>query len=165
MDPRTMWGSGNYAAVAERISESGELVVERAGVEPGMDVLDVACGTGNASIPAAEAGARVTGLDITPELFAAGRERAAKAGVEIEWVEGDAESLPFDDESFDVVLSTFGCMFAPRQDLAAREIARVLRPGGRIGICSWTDEGSVGDFFRTVSAHTSPPPPPIAPPI
>jgi SAM-dependent methyltransferase len=139
--------------------------VRRAGVSEGDQVLDVACGTGNASIPAAEAGARVTGLDLTPELFAAARRRAADAGVEIEWVEGDAESLPFDDESFDVVLSTFGCMFAPRQDLAAREIARVLRPGGRIGICSWTDEGSVGDFFRTVSAHTSPPPPPIAPPI
>jgi SAM-dependent methyltransferase len=106
----------------------------------------------------------VTGVDITPELFVAARRRAEEAGVDLDLVEGDAEALPFADESFDVVLSTFGCTFAPRQDLAALEIARVLRPGGRIGICSWTPEGSVGDFFRTVAGHTSPPPPPIAPP-
>jgi SAM-dependent methyltransferase len=162
---RAMWAAGDFDAVAELIWEVGGGIVRRVGVGAGDDVLDVACGTGNAAIAAAEAGARVTGLDLTPELFVRGRERAAKAGVEIEWVEGDAESLPFPDESFDVVHSTFGCMFAPRQDAVAREIARVLRPGGHIGICSWTSEGTVGEFFRTVSAHLPPPPAPIGSPI
>src|SRR4029453_18855388 len=108
MDPKTMWGSGNYAAVAERVTEIGELIVQRAGVEPGMDVLDVACGTGNATLPAAKAGARVTGLDFAPALLEVARERAADAMVEIDFVEGDAQELPFDDSSFDRVVSTFG---------------------------------------------------------
>ena len=103
MDPKTMWGSGNYAAVAERISQAGELVNERSGLEPGMDVLDVGCGTGNATIPAARGGARVTGLDLSPDLLAIARERASDAMVEVEWVEGDAQELPFEDASFDRV--------------------------------------------------------------
>src|SRR5918992_2332428 len=112
MDPRTMWGSGNYAAVADKISAVGEHIVEAVGLAPGMDVLDVACGSGNATIPAARAGARVTGVDFSPELLAIARERAADAMVEINWVEGDAEQLPFADASFDRVISTFGHMFA-----------------------------------------------------
>ncbi len=126
----------------------------------GEDVLDVACGTGNASVPAARAGARVVGLDLTPELFAAARRRAAAAGVEVDWVAGDAEALPFEDGSFDVVVSTFGVMFAPRHERAARELVRVLRPGGRLGVCSWTPEGNVGEFFRIMAAHLPPPPGP-----
>jgi ubiquinone/menaquinone biosynthesis C-methylase UbiE len=128
-------------------------------------VLDVACGSGNATIPAAQTGAETVGLDITPELFEPGRRHAADAGVEIEWVAGDAEDLPFEDASFDVVVSTFGCMFAPRHEVAAAEIARVSKPGGRIGICSWTPEGNIGEFFRVIGGHLPPPPAIAASPL
>lgn len=159
-----MWGSGNYAAVAERISDAGELVVERAGVEPGMDVLDLACGTGNATIPAARKGARVTGLDFSPDLLAIARERAADAMVEVEWVEGDAQELPFPNASFDRVISTFGHMFAPDHQRTAAEMRRVSRPGGAIAVACWTPEGSIGRMFRTM-AELVPPPPGGGPPI
>jgi ubiquinone/menaquinone biosynthesis C-methylase UbiE len=164
MDPKTMWGSGNYAAVAERIAQSGELVVERAGVEPGMDLLDVACGTGNASIPAANAGARATGLDFSAELLEIARERAADAMVEIDFVEGDAQELPFEDDSFDRVVSMFGHMFAPDHERTAAEMKRVLRPGGVIAFACWTPEGLIGRMFRTL-AELIPPPPGGTPPI
>jgi SAM-dependent methyltransferase len=162
---RAMWAAGDYDAIAALVWSAGERLVARVGVSPGEDVLDVACGTGNAAIPAAEAGARVVGLDLTPELFDRARERAGDAGVEVEWVEGDAEALPFADGSFDVVLSTFGCMFAPRHQVTARELARVLRPGGRLGIAAWTPGGFVGDFFRSLGAHLPPPPAFASPPI
>lgn len=155
---RTMWAAGNYDAVAELVWSAGEQLVRRLDVQSGENVLDVACGTGNATIPAAGAGASVVGLDLTPELFARARERADEAGVEIDWVEGDAEALPFADASFDVVLSTFGCQFAPRHDVTAHELDRVLRPGGRLGVVAWTPEGSVGDFFRSLGAHLPPAP-------
>ncbi len=155
---RTTWATGDYPAIAEQIAGVGRWIVERVGVAAGDEVLDVACGDGNAAIPAASAGARVTGLDLTPELLEAGRRRSAEAGVELEWVEGDAEALPFADESFDVVLSVFGAMFAPRHRVAAEEIARVLRPGGRAGICSWTPDGLIGQFFRVVGGYAAPPP-------
>ena len=158
-----MWGAGNYAAVAERISEAGETVVERAGLEPGMDVLDVACGTGNATIPAAKAGARVTGLDFAPALLAIARERAADAMVEIDFVEGDAQELPFEDASFDRVVSTFGHMFAPDHERTAAEMKRVLRPGGAIAVGGWAPVGSIGGMF-TVPAERGPPPPGGTPP-
>jgi ubiquinone/menaquinone biosynthesis C-methylase UbiE len=159
-----MWGSGNYAAVAERISETGEAVVKRGGIEPGMEVLDVGCGTGNATIPAARAGARVTGLDFSPDLLAIARERGADAMVEIDWVEGDAQQLPFEDASFDRVLSVFGHMFAPDQERTAAEMRRVLRPAGAIAIACWTPEGSIGRMFRTIG-ELVPPPPGAEPPI
>ncbi len=133
--------------MAERIGEVGEVCVERSGLEPGMDVLDVACGTGNATIPAARAGARVTGLDFQPDLLATARERAADAMVEVDWVLGDAQEMPFADDSFDRVLSTFGHMFAPDHEQTAGEMKRVTRPDGRIVICSWTPEGSIGRMF------------------
>jgi ubiquinone/menaquinone biosynthesis C-methylase UbiE len=162
---RQTWAAGDYPTIArDHLWEVGERLVAHLEVGPGEDVLDVACGTGNVAIRAARAGARVVGLDLTPELFDEGRRLAGEAGVEVEWVEGDAEALPFEAESFDVVLSAFGCMFAPRHDVAAREMARVLRPGGRIGVCSWTPEGAIGDFFRTVGAHLPPPPPVASPP-
>jgi SAM-dependent methyltransferase len=164
MDPRTMWGAGNYAAVAERISDVGELVVERAGTRPGMDLLDVACGAGNATIPAAREGARVTGLDFSTDLLAIARERAADAMVEVDWVEGDAQELPFDDASFDRVISTFGHMFAPDHERTAAEMRRVCRPGGAIAVACWTPEGSIGRMFRTI-AELVPPPPGGTPPI
>lgn len=162
---RAMWASGDYPAISERIASAGLTAVERSEISDDDEVLDVACGTGNATIPAAERGATVTGLDLTPELLEAGRAAAAESGVEIEWVEGDAEDLPFEDGSFDVVLSVFGCMFAPDHQAAADEIARVLRPGGRIAICSWTPEGSVGRSFMTIGAHMPKPPEGFQPPV
>jgi SAM-dependent methyltransferase len=162
MDPATMWGSGNYAAVADKISAVGELAVERAGVEPGDEVLDVACGTGNATIPAARAGARVTGLDFSPALLAIARERSADAMVEVDWVEGDVQEMPFEDASFDRVLSTFGHMFAPDHERTAAAMKRVCR--GRIAICCWTPEGAIGRMFRTI-AELIPPPPGAASPL
>jgi SAM-dependent methyltransferase len=161
MDPPTMWGSGNYAAVAEKIAEVGEVCVERAGVEPGHEVLDVACGTGNATIPAARRGARVTGLDFSPALLAIARERSADAMVEVEWVEGDAQDLPFGDGSFDRVTSTFGHMFAPDHERTAAEMKRVCR--GRIGVCCWTPTGAIGRMFRTVAELVPPPPGSLSP--
>jgi SAM-dependent methyltransferase len=164
MDPKTMWGSGNFAAVAQRVTDTGDLMVERAGVAPGMDVLDVACGTGNATLPAAQAGARVTGLDFAPELLEVARERAADAMVEVEWVEGDAQQLPFDDGSFDRVISVFGHMFAPDHARTADELRRVCRPGGTIAVACWTPGGSVGRMFRRL-AELVPPPPGGTPPV
>ena len=123
-------GAGDYASLSERIADVGELVVDRAGIEPGMTVLDVACGDGNAAIPAALAGARVTGLDLVPSLLEHGRAKAERESLDVEWVEGDAEKLPFADASFDRVLSTFGHMFAPRHAQVAGEMIRVCRPGG-----------------------------------
>jgi ubiquinone/menaquinone biosynthesis C-methylase UbiE len=161
---RATWAAGDFDAIAERIWGVGDDLIGRVGVESGNRVLDVACGTGNAAIPAAVAGAKVTGLDITPELFADARRRAADAGVEIEWIEGDAEELPFEDAAFDVVVSTFGCMFAPNHAAAAAEIARVLAPGGRIGIAAWQPQGSIGQFFATIAKHAPPPPDGFQPP-
>jgi len=163
---RATWAAGDFPAIAERqLWPVGRRLVDRIGVRPGEEILDVACGTGNAAIRAAEDGARVVGLDLTPELFDAGRRLAREAGVEVEWVQGDAEELPFAEQSFDVVLSTFGCMFAPRHRVAALELARVLRPGGRLGITTWTPDGGTGELFRTVGNYLPPPPPLVEPPI
>jgi ubiquinone/menaquinone biosynthesis C-methylase UbiE len=159
-----MWGSGNYPAVADKISAVGEHIVEAVGLAPGMDVVDVACGSGNATIPAARAGARVTGVDFSPELLATARERAADAMVEIDWVEGDAEQLPFADASFDRVISTFGHMFASDQERCAAELRRVCRADGLIGICCWTPEGAIGRMFR-MTAELVPPPPGATSPL
>jgi ubiquinone/menaquinone biosynthesis C-methylase UbiE len=161
---RAMWGLGDYPAVADKIGDVGELVVERAGIEPGMDVLDVACGSGNATIPAARTGARVTGLDLSPVLLTIAREREAAAGVEVEWVEGDAEELPFADGSFDRVISTFGHMFTPDHRRVAEETRRVCRSGGAIAICCWTPEGAIGRMFRMMAELVAPPPG-AAPPL
>ncbi len=161
---KATWAAGDYDGIADYIWSVGSDTVARVGVSDGDSVLDVACGTGNATIPAAAAGAAATGLDITPELLDHARRRAADAGVEIEWVEGDAEDLPFADGSFDAVTSTFGCMFAPDHRRAAREIARVLKPGGRIGLVAWTPDGSIGQFFVRMSAYAPPPPEGFQPP-
>ncbi|HET6986279.1 MAG TPA: class I SAM-dependent methyltransferase [Kribbella sp.] len=162
---RTTWATGDYDAMMrqEGLYEVGSRLVRAMALRAGDDVLDVACGTGNATLPAATTGARVTGLDLTPAMLAKARERAP--GLGIEWVEGDAEDLPFPDSDFDVVLSTFGCMFAPRHEMVADEIARVLRPGGRLGLCTWTPEGVIGEFFRVVSAYFPPDPEYADPPL
>jgi SAM-dependent methyltransferase len=160
---REMWSAGDYGEIAGELKEVGEQLVSRAGVERGLEVLDVACGTGTVSIPAARTGARVTALDLSPKLLAEGHDRAEAEGLEIEWVEGDAEELPFDADSFDRVLSTFGHMFAPRHRRTATEMGRVCRHGGRIGFCAWTPEGTIGEMFG-ISADYAPPPPEYASP-
>ncbi len=163
---RATWAAGDFPAIAQRqLWEVGVRIVLAVGVRPGEDVIDVACGTGNAALRAARAGGRVVGVDLTPELFDAGRRLADDAGVHIEWVHGDAEELPFGDESFDVVLSTFGCMFAPRHAVTAHELARVLNPGGRLGLTCWTPEGAMGDFFRTMGSYLPPPSALAEPPL
>jgi SAM-dependent methyltransferase len=162
---RAAWAAGDYPAIARRqLWPVGERIVRHVGIRAGEDVLDVACGTGNAALRAAAAGARTVGVDLTPELLQAGRALASEAGVAVEWKEGDAESLPLADESFDAVVSVFGCMFAPRHEVVAREVARVLRRGGRLGICAWTPEGAVGRFFRAMGAYMPPPPPDFSTP-
>jgi SAM-dependent methyltransferase len=162
---RAMWASGDYPSMVETfLLPLGPRLVEACGVEAGMRVLDVAAGTGNASIPAAERGAEVVASDLTPELFEAGRGRAEAAGVEIEWVEGDAERLPFDEESFDVVMSSIGAMFAPRHQAVADELVRVCRPAGTIGLLSWTPEGMIGALFRLMGPFAPAPPPGAQPP-
>jgi len=120
--------------------------------------LSEGCGSGNATIPAARTGAEVTGLDLVPELLESGRAEAREAGVEIEWVEGDAENLPFDDGSFDVSMSAIGAMFAPDHKAAAGELARVAKPGGVVANAAWTPEGNTGVFFATLTKHMPPPP-------
>lgn len=162
---RAMWAAGDYAALSEEIAGVGELLVERAEVAAGMRVLDVACGTGNAALPAARRGGEVTGLDLVPGLLQAGQAKAARAGLEVEWVEGDAESLPFEDESFDRVFSTFGHMFAPRHRKTADEMTRVSREGGVVGVCCWTPEGVTGDVFGASAAYLPPPPGFALPPL
>lgn len=160
---RTMWSTGDFPDIARHIESAAEHVVASADIGPGQDVLDVATGTGNVAILAAVRGAKVTGLDLTPELFEAARRRAEEADVEVDWVEGDAEELPFPDDSFDRVLSTFGTMFAPRHELAAAEVARVTRPGGTIVVAAWTPEGGNGQMFKVVGSHMPPPPPDLKP--
>jgi ubiquinone/menaquinone biosynthesis C-methylase UbiE len=162
---RAMWAAGDYATLSEHIRDVGERVVDRAGVDSGMAVLDVACGAGNAALPAARAGARVTGLDLVPELLEAGRRIATSEGVEIEWVEGDAEALPFAEGSFDRVFSTFGHMFAPRHQQTADEMARVSRAGAVIALCCWTPEGSAGAIMRAAGSYMLAPPDFASPPI
>ncbi|MET0975579.1 MAG: methyltransferase domain-containing protein [Leifsonia sp.] len=154
---RTMWASGDYPTLAaELIDDLGRRLVEATGVRPGDRVLDIAAGSGNASIPAALRGATVVASDLAPELFDVGRRRAREAGVQIEWREADAEGLPFTDESFDAVLSCVGVMFAPHHELAAQELLRVTRSGGRIGVLSWTPDGFIGRMFTTMKPFAAP---------
>jgi SAM-dependent methyltransferase len=164
---RAMWASGNYPVMVDTfLLPVGERLVEACGIGPGMRVLDVAAGTGNASLPAARRGASVTASDLTPRLLDAGRELAEAEGLELEWVEADAEHLPFEDGSFDVVMSAIGVMFAPHHQEAADELVRVCRPGGTIGLLSWTPEGMLGALFRTMKPFAPPPPPGAqAPPL
>jgi SAM-dependent methyltransferase len=137
----------------------GPRLVEVCGIGPGNVVLDVAAGTGNASIPAAKSGAQVTASDLTPELLEAGRARAESEGQTLDWVQADAEHLPFVDESFDVVISSIGVIFAPHHQDAANELVRVCRPAGTIGLLSWTAEGLSGALFRTIGPFAPAPPP------
>ncbi|MFN8149648.1 MAG: methyltransferase domain-containing protein [Solirubrobacterales bacterium] len=162
---RAMWTAGDYPAIAQRIEPASATVVASVGVGEGDGVLDVATGTGNAALVAAALGAEVTGLDLTPKLIEVARRRAQEAELRVEFLEGDAENLPFDDDSFDRVVSVFGVMFAPDQQRAADELARVCRPGGRIGVCAWTPDGVNGRMFAVIGSHMPPPPEGFMPPV
>ena len=162
---RAIWAAGDFDAVVPFIWEAGTVAAEASACGSGDRVLDVAAGSGNAAIQAAKRGANVVASDLTPELFQPGRRRAAEHGVRLEWVEADAEELPFQAASFDAALSTFGIMFAPRQSIAAAELARVVRPGGRIALCAWRPAGFVGEMFATIAEFLDPPPLPEGPPV
>jgi SAM-dependent methyltransferase len=162
---RTMWASGDYPSMVETfLLPLGPRLVEACGIAAGMTVLDVAAGTGNASLPAAERGAQVTASDLTPELLEAGRARAEAQGLKLDWVTADAEQLPFGDATFDVAMSSIGAMFAPRHERVADELVRVCRPGGTIGMLNWTPEGMIGALFRTMGPFAPAPPPGAQPP-
>jgi SAM-dependent methyltransferase len=162
---RAMWAQGDYPSLAaEVIPGLGAVLVEACGVRSGRRVLDVGAGTGNAAIPAALAGADVVASDLTPELFEAGRRVAEQQGARLTWQEADAEALPFGDAEFDVVMSCVGVMFAPHHQRAADELVRVCRPGGTIGLLSWTPQGFIGRMFATLKPYAPPPPPGAQPP-
>ena len=162
---RALWGLGDYAAVAsEVIAPTGQRLVEAAGVAPGQRVLDIGAGSGNAAIPAAGTGADVVASDLTPALLDRGRHDAERDGVSLRWEEADAEHLPYADGEFDTVLSCVGVMFAPHHQEAADELTRVVRPGGTIGLLSWTPEGFIGQMFATMKPFAPAPPPGAQPP-
>ena len=162
---RATWSSGDYPALAgDLIAELGEVLVRACDVRPGQRVLDVAAGAGNAAIPAAVAGAQVVASDLTAELLEAGQRAAELRGAELEWHEADAEELPFDDGEFDKVISCVGVMFAPHHRASAAELLRVCRPGGTIGLLSWTPEGFIGQMFATMEPYGAAPPPGAQPP-
>jgi len=161
---RATWMAGDFGVVARTIVGGAEAFVGRLDVPPGATALDVACGTGNSAIPLARRGAVVTGVDIATNLLEQARERAAAEGLTITFDEGDAEQLPYADASFDVVVSMFGAMFAPRPELVAAEMARVLKPGGLLAMANWNPKSFTGEMFAVGSRHV-PPPPGLAPPI
>jgi SAM-dependent methyltransferase len=160
-----MWAMGDYPAVAtEVIAPLGPTLVAATGIAPGDHVLDIAAGSGNASIPAAQAGADVVASDLTPDLIETGRQAATSAGVQLRWEVDDAEHLPYADAEFDAAISCVGIMFAPHHQEAADELVRVVRPGGRIGLISWTPAGFIGQMFATMKPYAPPPPPGAQPP-
>src|SRR5919197_868603 len=163
---RSMWALGDYHRFAKQlIWEVGPVLVQACGIRAGQRVLDVAAGTGNVALRAAEAGAHVVAADLTPEHFEAGRREAQALGVEVEWVEGDAEALPFADGDFDVVTSSFGAIFAPNHQKVADELLRVSRPGGTIGTLNFRPDGTAADFFSLLAAYLPPPPRGALPPL
>jgi ubiquinone/menaquinone biosynthesis C-methylase UbiE len=157
------WASGDFAVIGTTLQIVGELLAEAADIRAGEQVLDVAAGNGNATLAAARRFAQVTSTDYVPALLDKGKERARAEGLSVQFQVADAENLPFSDSSFDAVLSTFGVMFAPDHLRSAREMLRVLRAGGRIGMANWTPEGFIGRLFKVIGAHL-PPPPGLTPP-
>jgi ubiquinone/menaquinone biosynthesis C-methylase UbiE len=160
---KAAWMAGDFGQIATFIAPEGEQFIARLSLKQGMQLLDIACGTGNTAIPAAKAGAKVVGVDIATNLLEQARTRAAAEQVEIDFKEGDAEDLPCADRSFDVVISMFGAMFAPRPERVAAELLRVCKPGGLIAMANWTPRGFVAKTFA-VTAKIVPPPPGVLPP-
>jgi SAM-dependent methyltransferase len=158
------WSAGDYGKVGVTLLMMGELLAEAVDLKPGQSVLDVACGNGNTSLAAARRFCDVVGIEYVPMLLDEGRKRARAEGLEVDFREGDAEDLPFEEASFEAVLSTLGVMFAPNQKKAAEELLRVVKPGGTIGMASWVPDGYIGDLFRTIGKYV-PPPPGLKPPF
>lgn len=161
---KATWSAGDFGQIAKSTAAGAAEFIERLHLQPGMKVLDVACGSGNLALPAARAGAAVTGIDIAPNLIKQARENAEREGLKIQFDEGDAEALPYDDASFDAVVTMFGAMFAPRPVLVAAELKRVCKPSGFVAMANWTPTGFVGRMFKTVAGHFPPPagmPPPV----
>ena len=160
---RATWIAGDFGQIAKYYTNEADAFINRLKLRPGMKVLDVACGTGNLALPAARAGAEVTGVDIAPNLVEQARENAKREGLNVQFDEGDAEAMPYADASFDAVMTMFGAMFAPRPELVASELKRVCRPGGFIAMANWTPSGFIGQMFKTMGSHV-PPPPNMPPP-
>lgn len=154
---KATWMAGDYGLIAKSTEAGAEEFINRLALQPGTRLLDVACGNGNLAIVAARIGATATGVDIAPNLLEEGRERAKVEGLTVQFDEGDAEQLPYPDANFDVVVSMFGAMFAPRPELAAAELVRVCRSGGRIAMANWTPSGFAGQVLKTVGNHVPPP--------
>ncbi len=154
---RGMWIAGDFGEIAKSIEAGAEEFIARLDLKPGIRVLDVACGTGNLAIPAAKTGADVTGIDIAPNLIEQAKERAEAEGLNAVFEVGDAEALPYEDASFDVVMTMFGAMFAPRPNITAAELKRVCKPGGLILMANWTPEAFTGQMFKTNAKHVPPP--------
>ena len=161
---RATWMAGDFGVVAKTVSAGEEVFANRLALPPGTRVLDVACGTGNSALPLARNGCIVTGVDIATNLLAQARERAAAENLQVTFDEGDAEQLPYPDASFDAVVTMFGAMFAPRPELVASELARVLKPGGRLAMANWNPASFSGQMFKVGSRHV-PPPPGLPPPV
>ena len=155
---KSTWMAGDYGHFAKELEPGALEFLSRLSVTPGTRLLDVGCGAGQTAIPAARAGARVTGVDIAANLIEQARARAKAEGLDVRFDEGDAEALAYDDGSFDLVISLIGAMFAPRPDRVAAELVRVCRSGGRIVMANWTAEGFVGQMFKTIGNHVPPPP-------
>lgn len=161
---RAMWALGDYPVVAsDVIATLGDVLVDASGIKAGDTVIDVAAGSGNVALPAARRGATVTATDLTPELLDVGRAEAEREGLDIDWQVGDAEAMPFEGP-YDVVTSCVGVMFAPHHQPAADELVRLCRPGGTIGLISWTPEGFIGQMFATMKPYVPAPPPGVQPP-
>lgn len=155
---RATWMAGDFGEIAKAYAPGAEEFVRGLNLRLGMRVLDVACGTGNLALPAARLGADVTGVDIAPNLIEQAREKAKREGLSAQFDEGDAEKLPYENASFDAVITMFGAMFAPRPELTAAELKRVCRPGGIIAMANWTPAGFIGQMFKMVASHVPPPP-------
>ncbi|HSI88630.1 MAG TPA: class I SAM-dependent methyltransferase, partial [Pyrinomonadaceae bacterium] len=160
---KTMWEAGDFSKVAQHIEQAAREFVGGLEIKPGMKVLDVACGSGNLALLAAERGAEVTGIDIAENLVNTAKRRAAKTGLEIKFEQGDAESMPYEDNTFDLVMSMFGAMFCPRPEVTASELIRVCQPGGTIAMANWTPTGFTGQMFKLSTKYLPPPnmPPPV----
>lgn len=160
---KTTWEAGDFSEIAKHIESAAEDFVGRLGIQSGMKVLDVACGSGNLAVVAARKGAEVTGIDIADNLVASAKKRAADLGLAIKFEQGDAEDLPYEDNSFDVVMTMFGAMFAPRPEVTAGELVRVCKPGGTVAMANWTPTGFAGQMFKLAGKYLPPPdmPPPV----